>query len=279
MKKVKNLQFAKTIFIYIILGLGAIWMVLPFLWMFLSSFKDQNSIFTYPPRWFPTVWHFENYIKVWKVVPMGRWFLNSIIVASLATFGNIFGSSLAAYAFAKIKFTGRKGLFLILLGTMMVPYQVIVIPMFLLMKYFGWINTLKPLTIPYFTGSAFGIFLLRQFIMQLPTELFDAAKIDGAGDSTIFLNIVLPLIKPALSTLGLFTFIGSWNDLFNPLIYLYDKDKYTIALGLTYFQGQYSGSWHYLMAGSVIAVLPIVIVFFFTQKYFIKGIKLSGIKI
>ncbi len=278
MRELKKNHLVKTIFIYLILGLGAIWMILPFLWMFLSSFKDQNSIFTYPPQWLPTVWHFENYLNVWKVVPMGRWFLNSIIVASLATFGNIFGSSLAAYAFAKIKFAGNKPLFLILLGTMMVPYQVIVIPMFLLMKHLGWVNTLKPLFIPYFTGSAFGIFLLRQFIIQLPDELFDAAKIDGAGDGIIFSKIVFPLIKPALSTLGLFTFIGSWNDLFNPLIYLYDKDKYTIALGLTYFQGQYSGSWHYLMTGSVIAVLPIVIVFFFTQKYFIKGIKLSGIK-
>ncbi len=268
----------KILLTYTILIFGAFWTVLPFVWMFLSSFKDPNSIFTYPPEWIPKKWHFENYVEVWKIVPMGRWFLNSMIISFSVVIGNLFGSSLASYAFATMNFRGKKTLFLILLATMMVPYQVILIPMFLLMKSLGWINSFKPLIVPAFTGSAFGIFLLRQFIMQLPRDLFDAAKIDGANHFYIFTKITIPMIKPALATLALFTFIGSWNDLLNPLIYLYDKEKYTLALGLTYFQGQYAGYWHYLMAGSVIAVLPIIIVFFFTQRYFISGIKLSGFK-
>ncbi len=148
----------------------------------------------------------------------------------------------------------------------------------LLMRNLGWVNTFKPMIIPSFAGSAFGIFLLRQFIMQMPQDLFDAARIDGANEGFIFLKIILPLLKPAMATLGLFTFIGSWNDLINPLIYLYDIEKYTLPLGLTFFQTQYAGFWHYLMAGSVISIVPIIIVFFFTQNYFVEGIKLSGLK-
>lgn len=274
----KHKRAIQAFIVYVVLSIGAIAMVLPFLWMFFSSFKDANSIFSYPPKWLPDKWNFKNYIDVWKIVPLGRWFLNSILIAGTVTVGNLFGSSLAAYAFAKLKFVGNKLLFGILLATMMIPYQVILIPTFLLMRNLGWVNTFKPMIIPSFAGSAFGIFLLRQFIMQMPQDLFDAARIDGANEGFIFLKIILPLLKPAMATLGLFTFVGSWNDLLNPLIYLYDVDKYTLPLGLTFFQTQYAGFWHYLMAGSVISIVPIIIVFFFTQNYFVEGIKLSGLK-
>ena len=275
----KRTTYVKNSFIYLVLIIGAVWTTLPFIWMLFSSFKDPNAIFTYPPEWIPKHWRYQNYLEIWKVVPLAHWFLNSIFVAVLATLGNVIGSSLAAYAFALLKFKGRNALFNIVLSTMMIPYQVVLIPMFLLMKYLGWIDSFKPLIIPAFAGSAFGIFLMRQFIAQLPRELFDAAQIDGANAFQIFFRLVIPMIKPALATLGLFAFLGSWNDLLDPLIYLYTKNKFTLPLGLTYFQGQYAGMWHYLMVGSVIATVPIIIVFFFTQRYFVEGIKLSGLKI
>jgi len=272
------MRIIRALIVYAVLSAGAFVMVLPFLWMFFSSFKDANSIFTYPPQFLPNRWHFENYINVWKVAPFARWFLNSVLVAVSVTIGILFGSSLAAYAYAKLEFLGKKLLFTVLLATMMVPYQVTLIPMFLLMKALGWVNTFKPLIVPSFAGSAFGIFLLRQFITQLPRELFDAARIDGASEGIISLRITLPLLKPALATLGLLTFLGSWNDLIDPLIYLYDVKKYTLPIGLTYFQGQYSAHWEYLMVGSVVSIVPIIIIFIFTQKYLVEGIKLTGFK-
>jgi len=257
---------------------GAALMVLPFIWMLSSSLKAEGDIFLFPPQWIPQPIEWGNYPKTFQTVPFAQFGINSMDVAVLCTVGQIFSCSTAAYCFARMRFPGRNVLFVILLATLMVPGQVTMIPIFLIMKSLGWINTLYPLIVPAFLGGAFGTFLLRQFFLSMPAELEDAARIDGAGDFGIYWRIFLPLSKPALATLGVFVFLSRWNDLLGPVIYLNDQSMMTIPVGLTYFQGEYSTSWNLLMAGSLISLIPILVLFAVAQQYFVQGIVMTGIK-
>lgn len=266
-------RISEHLFIYIL----AFFTAVPFIWMILTSVKDMGEIYVYPPKWFPSVVHFDNYAKVFEAAPFGRYYLNSIIVALLVTLGQLITCSMAAYAFARLKFWGRNVLFFIFLGTMMIPYNVTMIPSFMVLYWLGWVDSYQALIVPGL-ASAFGVFLLRQFFITIPKELEEAAVIDGAGKFTILRKIIVPLSKPALATLAIFTFMGVFNDFIWALIVINSESMRTVQLGLAIFRDRYLTQWDLLMAGSVTAVLPILIVFFFAQKYFIKGITLSGLK-
>ncbi|OGU77693.1 MAG: hypothetical protein A2V93_12605 [Ignavibacteria bacterium RBG_16_34_14] len=266
-------SFLEHIFIYIL----AFITIAPFIWMFLTSVKDMADIYVYPPQWLPSVFHFDNYIKVFEAAPFARYYMNSFFVAAVVTLGQLITCSLAAYAFARLNFKGRNTLFLLFLGTMMIPYNVTMIPSFMVLYWLGWVDTYQALIVPGL-ASAFGTFLLRQFFITIPKELEEAAYLDGASKFTVLKKIIIPLSKPALATLAIFTFMGVFNDFIWALIVLNSEDLRTVQLGLAIFRDRYLTQWDLLMAGSVTAVMPILLVFFFAQKYFIKGITLSGLK-
>jgi len=277
---------------YLLLSIGAVTMLIPFIWMLNTSLQDVGillkggSLMSLIPN--PIAWW--NYIDVWKKIPFARFFLNSIFVAIVVTFGQVFTSSLAAYSFSRLKFYGRDKLFFAYIATMMIPGAVTIIPLFILLSgyikitLFGrvfellkWMDTYKALTVPAMF-SAYGTFMLRQFFMTLPSDLEDAAKIDGCSFFGIYWRIILPLSKPALATLTTFTFMGSWGSFMWPLIIINSAEKFTLPVGLAYFQGSYGTEWGLLMAGSVIVTLPIILIFVFNQRFFVEGIKLTGIK-
>ena len=263
--------------------LGIMFMI-PFFWTISSAFKPPFELYIFPPTWFPKKWQPQNFVEIWQVVPLARWAVNSIYIAFLNVTAMLGTSSLVAYGFSRFNFQGRNILFLILLGTMMIPPYITVIPSFLMYRMFGWIDTLLPLTVPPFLiGSAFNIFLLRQFFMTIPKDFDEAAYIDGARSFAILWRIIMPLSKPALSTVAVFSFLGSWNQFLAPLIYLNTKEKFTLPLGLTWFrvipmETQGIPRDHLLMAVSVVTTLPSIILFFAAQRYFISGIVMSGIK-
>ncbi|MCL4862423.1 MAG: carbohydrate ABC transporter permease [Caldilineaceae bacterium] len=267
------------IVLHILLSVGAVAMVLPFVWMVSTSFKELAQVFVYPPEWIPDPFVWENYPKAMTAVPFGRWFLNSLVIAVLVTVGQLLTCSLAGFTFARMRFPGRNVLFLIYLGTMMIPHHVTIIPIFVMMNALGLVNTFWPLIIPGL-ASAWGTFLFRQFFLTLPQELEDAAKIDGSSFFRIYTQIFMPLAKPVLATLGVFTFMGSWNDFLGPLIFLQSKDLKTLTIGLLQFRADFQGmgNWPVMMAGVVISVLPVLIAFVIGQKYFVRGIALTGIK-
>ncbi len=264
---------ARHAIVYII----AFFTIAPFIWMILTSVKDMSEIYVYPPKWIPSIFHFENYKNVFQAAPFGRYYFNSIFVALVVTIGQLITCSMAAFAFARLKFWGRNVIFFIFLGTMMIPYNVTMIPSFMVLYWLGWIDTYQALIVPGL-ASAFGVFLLRQFFLTIPKELEDAAYIDGASKMTVLWRIIIPLSKPALATLAIFTFMGVFNDFIWALIVVNSEEMNTVQLGLAIFRDRYLTQWDLLMAGSVTAVVPILIVFFFAQKYFIKGIALSGLK-
>jgi multiple sugar transport system permease protein len=222
--------------------------------------------------------HVANYRDAFRSFPFDRYLLNTVVICALSVLGTVLSCSLVAYGLACIEWRGREALFWTMLATMMLPGQVTMIPLFLIFKKLGWINTILPLVVPHFLGGAFFTFLLRQFYRSVPRELLEAARIDGCSELGIWGRIMLPLSRPALAVVGLFTFIGSWNDFLGPLIYLMDERKYTLSIALAMFQGQYSGFWGQLMAVSLLMTLPIIVLFFCAQKTFIQGVKLSGIK-
>ncbi len=271
-----------VILLYIILFALAFTMLLPFLWMLSTSFKLDSEVMKYPPVWFPEHFTFDSYATVWSVVPFGRFFINSVFIACVVTFSQLLFDSLAAYGFVRKRFPGREVIFMILLSTMMIPRQVTMIPLFIMMKGMpggtnGWIDTYKGIIVPGLTG-AYGVFLMRQYMKSLPVELEEAAMIDGYSTWRIFFSIVMPLCRTALVSLGIFTFLGSWNDFMWPLIVTTDVDLRTLPLGIAFFQGQYIIRWNLIMAASAIATLPIALVYFFFQREFVSGIALSGIK-
>jgi multiple sugar transport system permease protein len=265
---------------YLALTAVGITMIVPFLWMLSTSLKEPQAIYTFPPKWVPDPVIIESYLKVWKIVPFARFYLNSIFVAFCVTLGQVLSSAFAAYAFSRLRFPGRDKLFFGYLATMMIPYSVILVPVYILMVYFRWIDTYKALIIPAMF-TAYGTFMLRQFFMTIPRDLEDAARIDGCSLFGIFWKIILPLSKPALATLTMFTFMASWNNFMWPLLVTNSQEKATLPVGLSYFQEVYQYTqpdWSLLMAGSLLAVLPIIIIFIFNQRFFVEGIKLSGIK-
>lgn len=272
----------RNFFLYLVMiALGLIFMF-PFFWTVSSSLKEPFELHTFPPTWLPAVPQWQNYERVLEKVPFLLWAWNSVYVVVLSTLGTVISASLVAYSFARFRYRGREVIFLITLGTMMLPSQVTLIPQFVLFHKLGWINTLMPLWIPQWFGGAFDIFLFRQFIMSLPRELDEAAIIDGASYPRIYWSILLPLSKPVVATVAVISFIAGWNDFVNPLIYLSSPDKFTLAVGLNFFKSVPESSGlpldHLLMAGSVMVIIPVLVIFFAAQRYFVQGIVLSGIK-
>jgi ABC-type glycerol-3-phosphate transport system permease component len=269
-----------------LLILGGLLMMVPFLWMISTSLKTRAEVFITPPVIFPATPRFENYAEMWDALPFSAFFVNSVKLALLNTVGQVITCSMAAYAFAALRFRFRGPLFGLLLATLIIPFQVVLVPNFILYRMLphpfstsgNWIGTQEPLWVGAFLGGAFGTFLLRQFFLSIPRELADAARVDGANPWQIYRSIYLPLAKPALATLAIFTFMWSWNDFINPIIYLRDVESFTLTAGLSLFQGQYVGKWPLLMAGALVSVIPMIILFIVAQRHFVRGIALTGIK-
>jgi len=261
-----------------VVALSVIFLI-PFLWVVSTSLKGNEQIFTVPPQWIPERLHLENYARVFERMPFATYLRNSVFITIMTVIGVVMSSSLVAYAFACLRWPGRNFLFMVILATMMLPLQVTMIPVFVLFKELGWLNTYNPLIVPAFLGGGgFNIFLLRQFFLSVPRELTDAARIDGCSELRIYWNIMLPLAKPALATVAILTFMFTWYDFLGPLIYLSDKMKGTLALGLSMLVGQTQTEWGMLMAASLMMMLPVLVVFFLFQRYFIQGFMMSGIK-
>ena len=269
---------ARPVLVYAILCLGAAVFLLPLFWMLSSSLKPEWQVLANPPVWIPNPPRWENYREALTYLPFGRYAVNTLIISLGAIVGHVLSCTIVAYGFARLRAPGKDFLFLLLLSTLMLPYPVTMVPLFVLFNALGWINTFLPLIVPTFFGNAFYIFLLRQFFLTLPPDLEDAARIDGANTLQVLRHVILPISMPALATVVIFTFQASWNDFLQPLIYLQDQSRYTLTLGLNFFRGSFQVKWSYLMAASLVVVLPVVIVFFLAQRLFIRGIAMTGMK-
>ncbi|MEK4358082.1 carbohydrate ABC transporter permease [Paenibacillus sp. FSL M7-1455] len=267
-----------TVLLHIILLIGACIMALPFIWMLLSSLKDLSQVFIVPPKWIPDPFVWSNFKTSLTALPFGKAYFNSFYINVIVVASQLFTCSMAAYAFAKIRFPLREPLFVLFLATMMVPGQVTIIPLYLMMKSIGWLDSHLSIIVPAALFNAFGVFLLRQFFRGIPKEMEEAAIVDGANRWTIYARIMLPLVKPALSALGIFTFLGMWNSFFYPLIFLNTPEKFTVPMMLNLYRGMYSTDWTLMMAGASIALIPVLIVYIIGQRYIIEGVTLSGIK-
>lgn len=266
---------------WLVLGLlwgVAILFLIPLLWMLSSSLKPTYQIFETPPRWIPNPPRWENYTEALTTLPFALYIRNTAVITLLTIVGHLLSCTLIAYAFARLQAPGRDALFVVMLATMMLPYPVTMTPLYVIFNRLGWINTILPLTAPAFFGSAFYIFLMRQFFMTIPRDFEDAARIDGANTIQIIGRIMAPMAMPALATVTIFTFQATWNDFLAPLIYLQRPDLYTVTLGLQFFRSTYTTNWAYLMAASLVTTLPVIVVFFAAQRYFIEGITLTGVK-
>ena len=275
------------VFVHVVLVAGCVLFSMPFLWLISASFKGPTEIFATPMRWVPGVFRewpvdwslaFRNFLNAHEFIPFWLWIRNTLTVTMLNVVCAVVSCSFVAYGFSRIRWRGRDMVFLVVLATMMLPAQVTMIPVFLIFNKIGWYNTLKPLWVGAVFGNAFNIFLLRQFMMTIPGDLEDAAKIDGCGHFRIYGTIVLPLIKPALAVVAVQVFRGAWNDFLGPYIYINTKDKMTIALGLQWFKSEHMSLYGEMMATSLVMTLPMVVIFFFCQRYMIQGISLTGIK-
>ena len=251
--------------------------VIPFVWMISTSIKSGGGIFTVPPQWIPEEPTLEWYKRLFRDVNFTLHFKNSLIVSVTTTFFNLFFCSLAGYAFAKLRFAGRKRIFTLLMATLMIPGQITMIPVFLFLKRLGLLNTYSGLILPSCVGI-FGIFLVRQFMLTIPDDLIEASRIDGCSEFRIYWNIILPLCKPVLATLGIITFMNSWNDFLWPLIVMVGEDRYTLPVALANLNGQYATKFGLLMAGAVVVVIPVILIFVLAQKYVIRGIATTGLK-
>ena len=272
----------KPALVYAILSACSILFLLPFLWMLSMSVQDARGVFAIPFQWMPETLRWENYREVAALVPFGRYFVNTAVITGLVLAGTLLSSSLVAYGFSRLRFRGRDFLFALCLSTMMLPGQVTMIPLYVLFARLGWIDTFYPLIVPAFFGSPLCIFLLRQFFLTIPREYDEAALLDGAGRFRIYWSVILPLSRPALITVGVLTFLGTWNDFFGPLIYINSTSQATLTLGLSMLKSQIVGSgmtqWHLLMAAAVLVMVPNIVVFFLAQKHLVKGIAMGGIR-
>lgn len=283
--KIRPLDMLTGVLKYTVLTLLTVTYVLPFFWMVSSALKNDAQVYVVPPIWLPNPAFWENFINAWNSQPFNLYVYNTVVLYALpATIGVVLSSAIVAYGFSRLRWPGRDTLFYLCLATMMVPFQVQMVPLFMIFKQLGWLDSFLPLVVPAFFGSPFYIFMLRQFFMSIPSELSDAARIDGASEFDILFRIILPLSRPALTVVSLFAFIGAWNDYLGPLIYVHDTEKLVLALGVEnmrrsmMFNSTLSNAYPYLMAVSTIVVLPILIMFFFGQKTFIEGISMTGIK-
>lgn len=262
-----------------ILCAGTVVVSFPFFWLVTSSLKTPANIWLFPPQWIPSPFAWDNYSGALTSMPFHLFFRNTLIITLADEIGILLTASLSAYGFARLRFKGRDVVFIILLSTMMLPWSVTMIPRYIIFKYLGWLDTFLPLVVPnWFGGGMFNIFLLRQFFRTIPRELSDAARIDGCGEFRIYWSIILPLAKPALTTVAIFTFMNAWNDFMGPLIYLTSPNNRTLSLGLAAFRDLYSTQWNYLMSASTVVIIPVIVVFFVAQRYFVQGIVLSGLK-
>lgn len=266
---------------YIVVIIGAVVLMVPFLWMISSSLKPLNQIFSYPPVWIPNPPQWRNYVDAWNALPFTQFLLNTLFITLLGVVGSVFTSALVGYGFARYYFRGKDFLFILLLSAMMLPNVVTLIPGFLIWRQFGLINTYDPLVMyALLGGGPFFIFLMRQFMSSIPVELEEAARLDGANTMQIFLRVILPLVRPALLAVAIFSFQGAWNDFLGPLIYLSNMSSYTMTLGTFFFVGGTNEvpQWHWLMAMSTMIAVPILTIFFLAQRQFIEGITLTGLK-
>ena len=275
----RRMKRLKRVLLYTIL-LGAVFASLvPFYWLVRSSFMEIGQIFLLPPKWIPDPFTLENYVQAFQQLPLMKYFLNTVEIILWCLAGTLFTSSLCAYGFSRIQWPGRDVIFTVLLSSMMLPGAVTMIPTFIGWTSAGFSNSIVPLAVPsWLGGGIFNIFLLKQFFAGIPKDLDESARLDGASHIMIYSKIILPLCKPALSVVGLFTFMNVWNDVMGPLLYLNDEEKFTLALGLKQFISLYTSQWGLLMAASTAAVIPVIIVYAFGQRYFIEGIVMTGIK-
>ncbi|NUL81277.1 MAG: carbohydrate ABC transporter permease [Armatimonadetes bacterium] len=268
----------RSTLIYLAMGLCAALFLVPLAFMVSTSLKPDGELFTETFAWIPDRLAWENYSKAIEVFPFWLYLKNTLIICVFTVFGTVVSSLCASYAFAKLRWRGSGFWFAAMLATMMLPPQVTLLPVFLIFRKLGWIDTFLPLIVPTFFGSAFSIFLLRQFMLTLPKELSDAARLDGCSDWQILWRIVAPLSRPAIVTVGLFAFVWSWTDFMGPLIYLNDAEKFTLAVGLQFFLGRHGEQWNLLMAAAVMATLPVAVLFFFAQKKFVQGVATTGLR-
>lgn len=273
-----NPRHTRTLRSYVILAVLGIFFLTPFYWMASTALKSEAQLFQLPPAWFPSPLHWQNFVRVFQEVPFGRFMLNSGLLVIGNVVGQVFATMLVAYGFSRFRFPGRDILFLILLGTLMVPRQVTLVPEFILFAKLGWVNTYLPLILPAFGGSPYLIFLVRQYMLTIPLDLDEAAMIDGASRWQILRHVILPLTKPALVLVAVFTFVDVWNDFMRPLIYLNDPQKFPVALGLDFFRGAKETSWQLLMAGSLMTMIPPIVLFLIAQRRLLGGIANVSIK-
>ncbi|HBF35697.1 MAG TPA: sugar ABC transporter ATP-binding protein [Firmicutes bacterium] len=264
--------------IYIALIVGALFTVAPFIWLVRSSVMTIQEIFSMPPKWLPAVPQWHNYVDVFTTLPFGQFFINTTVIVILNVIGALLSNTIMAYAFARIPFRGRSIMYGLCLATLMLPATVTMIPLFIKWKYLGGLNTFAPLFVPAFFGNAFYIFMLHQFFKTIPIEFDEAAFVDGASYPQIIAKIIVPVAKPALAVVAIFSFLNSWNDFMGPLLYLNDQAKFTLSLGLKMFLSMFRAEWNTLMAAATLAVLPLVAIFFMAQRYFIEGLTMGGIK-
>jgi multiple sugar transport system permease protein len=273
---------ARSAVVYIVLAALSGALMLPLVWMFSVSLQDASGVFAQPFRWFPADLRWENYLEIFSLVPFGRYLINTVVITGLVLVGTLLSCTLVAYGFSRIPFRGRDLLFALCLSTMMLPGQVTMVPLYVLFARLGWVDTYLPLVVPAFFGSPFYIFLLRQFFLTIPREYDEAALLDGAGRLRIYWSIILPLARPALVTVAIFAFMGTWNDFFGPLIYINSPEKATLTLGLSMLKSQIVGTgmtqWHLLMAAAVLVMVPNVLLFFVAQKHLVKGIAAGGLR-
>lgn len=264
--------------IYATLVLFGLIFLLPFAWMVSTSVKPNDQVFVYPPQWLPNPILWDNYVDALTKVPFLSYFRNTVFISGMTIVGNLLSCSLVAYGFSRVRWFGRDAVFLIVLATMMLPTATTLVPLYVIFRNLGWMGTFNPLVVPPFFGTAFFIFLLRQFFMTIPMDLSDAARIDGENEFGIFWRIILPLSKPALVTVALFSLLWSWSDFFGPLIFLTNEDLYTISLGLVQFQSRYDTAWGQVMAASTVFTLPVLVLFFVSQRQFVEGVTVTGLK-
>ncbi|MDH6370248.1 sugar ABC transporter ATP-binding protein [Paenibacillus sp. VTT E-133280] len=273
----KGIRIGTMVLVYILLFATVLCMLVPYIWMLSSSLKLNKDVFSFPMQWIPANPRWENFVDIWTRIPLDRFIYNTAKLSIIVTILQLLTSSFAAYAFSKLQFRGKNVLFLGYIATIAIPWQAYMVPQFILMRYMGLNNThLAIILLQAF--SAFGVFLMRQFYQGVPDELCEAARIDGLSEYGIWARIMLPLSKPALSTLTIFTFVATWNDFLGPMIYLTDTKLKTIQIGLRMFISQYSAEYGLIMAASVVSIIPVVIVFLALQKYFVQGVAASGIK-
>jgi multiple sugar transport system permease protein len=268
----------ENVFSYIFLSAAGLFSVLPILWLISTALKSNKLMFKVPPVWIPDSITFEHFRRIWTTYPFDQYIINTSFVTGAILIGQLVFCSLAAYSFARLKFPGRDAIFVVFLGSLMIPEIVVMIPQYIMMNQLDWINTYKAMIAPQFFGNAFAVFLLRQHFITLPRELEDAAKIDGAGILGTFVRIILPMSKPALATLTVYTFVKNWNNFLWPLIVTNSSEKYVLSIGLANLNGQHTADWGGIMSASLIALLPMLIVFSFAQKYFVESIQMSGLK-